>query len=114
MDADTLNRPSTPAERRRAPRRQPAVGTVCRLENGGGVGLVWNISAGGVSMLLHEQPKPGTTLKGELMTTDQTHTVPISMRITHVARLRTGDYIIGGPFGRPLAPEEMRPFVAEV
>ena len=46
------------ADRRRAPRRQPALGTFLRLElvegQGKRLGLVWNISTSGVSLLFNE------------------------------------------------------------
>jgi hypothetical protein len=98
-------------DRRAKVRRQPALGTVYRLGDWG-LGLVWNISEGGVSMLVRDAPERGATVQGELATADDGHTLPVSVRVAHVTPLRTGDYLIGGPFNRPLAPEEVRPFVA--
>ena len=106
----------TPADRRRAPRRQPTAGTVLDLEGPPGgpprQGLVWNISTGGVSLLLPEPVDPGTILGGELVTTDAGGRVPVRLRIAHVRLLRTGDYVLGAQFDRPLSPDELQPFLA--
>jgi hypothetical protein len=114
--APTAGPTSATAERRTAPRRQPAMGTVCRLSTGPGkqdaIGLVWNISTSGVSMLLTEPREPGTTLPGELQTVTGGHTLPVTMRVVHVKKLESGDYFLGAQFQRPLADDEMRPFVA--
>lgn len=102
-------------ERRVAPRRQPTLGTVCHLagEDGEdlGLGLVWNLSSSGVSMLLSKTFRPGMVLRGRLRTADAGTDLPFQMRVAHVAQLRTGDYILGGEFQRTLAPEEMQPFL---
>lgn len=113
--------PATPstrtpsAERRVAPRRQPAIGTVCRLSAAGGknfgMGLVWNISTSGVSMLMHEQVEPGMTMRVDLVTQDESFALPRQVRVAHVAGLRTGDYIMGAQFLQPLTAEEMQHFV---
>jgi hypothetical protein len=103
------------SERRVAVRRQPAVGTVCELAGGDGMppalGLVWNISASGVSMLLRDRPEPGASLDAELKTTNGAHSLPLRLRVAHVSKLRTGDYIMGGQFPRHLEPDEMKPFL---
>jgi PilZ domain len=108
----TLTAPVEHAERRTAARRQPAVGTVCRLDPGPGLGLVWNISSSGVSFLVHEAPARGASVRGVLATADEGFALPVSLRVAHVARLRTGDYVVGGQFDHPLAPDQMRPFLA--
>src|ERR1700683_961516 len=103
------------SERRYAARRQPAVDTLCRLTSADGesfgTGLVWNISVGGVSMLLHERLQPGMTVHVELTTQDQSFAVPRQIRVAHVRGLLTGDYMMGAQFLEPLAPEEMQRFV---
>jgi hypothetical protein len=105
------------ADRRTAPRRQPTLGTVCRMEprsgKAGGVGLVWNISTGGVSMLFNDSMDRGTTVKGILATTTDGFSLPVTVRVTHVAPLQTGDYLIGCQFDRPIAAEEMQHFVPD-
>jgi hypothetical protein len=105
------------AERRMAPRRQPTLGTVCRMEaragKDGGVGLVWNISTGGVSMLFNDHMERGATVKGVLATSNDGFALPITMRVTHVAHLLTGDYLVGGQFDRPIATDEMRHFLPD-
>jgi len=111
--------PSTIApatERRIAIRRQPAMGTVCRLTtNDGGppaLALIWNISTTGISMLLHEPREPGTTVAGLLEIMTNGHTMPIAARVVHVKKLATGDYYIGATFPRAISSDEMKPFVA--
>jgi hypothetical protein len=107
--------PVTFAERRRAPRRRPALNTVCRLTgpDGGevGCGLVWNLSASGVSMLLNVPLEPGTGLCAELANAAG-EAVRLGLSVVHLSRLRTGDYVLGGQFTRPLDEAELRPFVA--
>lgn len=108
--------PAVPAsERRLSPRRQPALGTTCRLSAGPegerATGLVWNISLHGVSMLLHHRPQPGATLCGELHNADGSAALAVALRVAHVSQLRTGDYMAGCQFQRPLTAEEVRPFV---
>jgi hypothetical protein len=107
--------PPLPTERRAATRRQPTIGTICRLTLNAGEtlnGLVWNISTSGLSMLVHRQLKTGTLVHGVLLTGDEGTSLAIEFRVAHVGPLRTGDYIIGGPFVRPLEVEEMNSFLA--
>ncbi|HEX4591343.1 MAG TPA: PilZ domain-containing protein, partial [Gemmataceae bacterium] len=102
-------------DRRSAVRRQPTVGTVCRLDpQTGGIGLVWNISTGGVSMLLSNSVDRGATVKGVLATATEQFALPVTVRVTHVAPLQTGDFLVGGQFDRPLRAEEMRHFVPTI
>lgn len=103
--------PTAVVERRLAPRRQPAMGTVFRLD-GSTPGLVWNISTGGLSLLVANPPERGTTVRGTLATAEG-RTQPVAFVVTHVSPLRTGDYVIGGPFDQALEPDELRPFVAQ-
>src|SRR5215218_5226679 len=99
MSTATLQAPA--ADRRIAPRRQPAIGTVCRfdpaLDVGDAVGLVWNISATGVSMLVTEPPDAGAILAGQLEV-EGGHALPVLFRVVHVKELETGDYFVGGHF----------------
>jgi hypothetical protein len=107
--------PVTFAERRRAVRRRPTHNTVCRLTDRQGrkvaCGLVWNLSATGVSMLLNVALEPGTGLAAEL-TNAAGETVYLGLSVVHLSRLRTGDFVLGGQFSRPLDEAELRPFVA--
>lgn len=105
-----------PVERRGAVRRLPALGTVCHLFSSAGrvpeLGLVWNISASGISMLVSDPPPPGSHLSGRLLTMEGQHTRDIGLTIIHVRKIDTGDYLIGAQFDTPLKPEELRPFVS--
>ena len=100
---------TTRTERRTAVRRQPALGTIFRV-TGSTPGLVWNISTGGVSLLVSNPPERGATMRGELATADG-QTLTATFRVTHVSQLRTGDYVIGGPFDRTMTADEIHPFV---
>jgi hypothetical protein len=106
----------TAVDRRRAPRRQPAVGTIFRLDDAKsdrGFGLVWNISSTGISMLSPENPKCGTTYRGQLVTSDGRHQQPIVFQVVHIRRIESGDQFLGGHFEVPLTEEQMRPFLFE-
>jgi hypothetical protein len=103
------------ANRRAHVRRQPAVGTVFRLAESPGVpaglGLVWNLSNGGVSLLTSAPIAPGTHVHGDLTTMSGTQNLPIGFSVTHMAKLQTGDYCIGGRFDAALADEQMKSFL---
>lgn len=113
----TTTTPTTiapPAERRVAPRRQPAMGTVCHYDldqDKVSTGLVWNISTSGVSMLATAPKEPGSGVRGVIETIRGRHPVPVDMKIVHVKLLETGDYLLGAHFDRPLTETEMKPFV---
>jgi len=101
-------------ERRIAPRFQPAFRTICRLEMDGArpaIGLVWNLSESGVSMLMAGPPKPGAELKGELAAEDGGVGVPVSIRVVHVRPTTTGDYVLGARFETPLAAKDIKAFL---
>lgn len=103
------------ADRRSSARRQPAVGTVYRMEptrtREPAVGLVWNISASGLSMLLSESREPGDVLDGRLTTGNNCHDLAIQFQVAHVRLLDTGDYFVGGQFDHRLTDDEIRPFL---
>ena len=102
-------------ERRVAPRFQPAFGTVYRFNIPGSehpvVGLVWNISQTGVSMLLTDPPERGGTVSGELLTETGDQGLSISLRVIHIRQLTTGDYLLGAQFNRPLDVKELQLFL---
>lgn len=102
----------TPADRRVAPRFQPAFGTVCRLAAADPlIGLVWNLSASGVSMLLADPPGPGTELPAELALEGRDAGLAVRLRVVHVRPVSTGDFLLGGRFGRPLTDDELAQFL---
>lgn len=114
-----MSAPSAPrstAERRVAPRYQPAFGTVCRLNRPSAdgeptLGLVWNISETGVSMLLADPPEKGAQLEAELTTESGGAGLPVGLRVVHVREMPLGDYFLGAQFTRPLAAADLKPFL---
>lgn len=111
--------PSSSAERRIANRFQPAFGTVCRFRNRGDsgyrtVGLVWNISETGVSMLLADPPKRGAELDAELTSELSNTGLPVTLRVVHVREMPIGDFFLGAQFDRPLEPDELKRFLVPV
>jgi len=106
---------TAPADRRVVPRRQPTLGTVCRLSSDSGewlgTGLVWNLSSSGLSLFVPHRLEPGRQIEGELSTTDGRTRLPLNLRVAHTSSVLTGDYFIGAQFHRALTAEEMRPFL---
>lgn len=111
-----MSTPTPTQERRVAPRRQPAIGTVYRLDSDDGgpaqVLLVWNISLSGLSLLTPNVRPPGIELHGFLELTEGTEQLRIAVRVVHSKQLETGDYYLGCQFHRVLTADEMKPFVA--
>lgn len=101
------------AERRIAPRRQPAMGTLFRLDADGPpeIGLIWNISRTGVSMLRNDPPEAGARITGLLETMTDSHTLRVGLTVIHVKKLDTGDYFVGAHFDQALTDEQLKPFV---
>ena len=105
-----------PTERRIAPRFQPAFGTICRIHTTGEnprvvVGLVWNISESGVSMLIADPLPRGVELDAELTTEAGGDLLPLKVRVVHVREMPVGDFFVGAQFGRPLVESELRRFL---
>lgn len=105
-----------PAERRAAVRRKPAQGTICRIARGPAgapaVGLIWNISRSGVSMLMSAAPDVGAELAGVLETIEGGHALRVDLEVVHARPIATGDFLVGAAFDRQLTADEMEPFVA--
>jgi len=100
-------------ERRAAPRFQPALGTVCRLGPGWPrVGLVWNLSATGLSALFGDPPPAGAEIAAVLAADGGEAGLPVVIRVVHVREVATGDYLLGARFARPLGADELAPFLA--
>jgi hypothetical protein len=108
MSSATLAPPNV--ERRVAKRFEPAYGTVYRL-NDTNDALVWNISATGVSMFVANPPESGTTVSGALVLEAGDTVLLAAVRIVHVRKVETGDYVVGAQFVRPLSRDELQPFL---
>jgi hypothetical protein len=109
---DALFSPTT--DRRRERRFQTTFGTVCHLHRGGreyGSGLVWDISATGVGLLVPFAPKKGSAFNVTLATEDGGASLTLPIRVAHVRQLSTGDYFVGGEFARTLTPDEIEAFI---
>lgn len=102
---------SPATERRIAPRFRPTVGTLCHLRDRAGIGLVWNISVSGVSMLLADPPAAGEVVAAELVSDGDRARLPVVLHVVHVRPSDTGDFLIGARFDPPLTEEQMRPFL---
>jgi hypothetical protein len=104
-------------ERRVAPRRQPAMGAICRLDSPDAgptaLALVWNISVTGISVLVSEPRPAGTHLTGSLERLQFDDTLRVAMTVIHTKKLDTGDFFLGAHFDRPLTAEELKPFVGD-
>ena len=102
------------SERRIAQRLKPALGTVCRIETDDAkprVGLVWNISLTGISLLLGQPPKAKDILAGELALDDGKTAMPVIFSVIHVKPTPTGDYLVGAQFLRELTVKELGQFL---
>jgi hypothetical protein len=104
------------SERRVAPRFQPSFGTICRFagtpkQPRPTIGLVWNISETGVSMLTSDPPEAGADLTAELTQENSGKEKRIVLRVVHVRPMQTGDFFLGARFKQPLGMDEIRPFL---
>ncbi|OWK40509.1 hypothetical protein FRUB_05428 [Fimbriiglobus ruber] len=75
------------------------------------IGLVWNISETGVSMLLGNPPEPGEVRPAVLAHEDADDGLPVWLRVVHVRQMSTGDYQIGAEFDKRLTEDEVNQFL---
>ena len=87
--------PTTTVERRLAARRQPAMGTIFR-HDGAVPGLVWNISTGGLSLLVADPPERGTTVRGALATAVEAGLLEASAGTLEFRHALIGEAVVAG------------------
>lgn len=75
------------------------------------MGLVWDISQTGISMLTPAALDAGVVVAGELTTVEGGDALPVLLRVVHCRRVPTGDFAIGAQFFRRLSAGEMTPFL---
>ncbi len=76
------------------------------------MGLVWNLSRMGISMLLNRSASVGHIFPVTIVNADESYKLAVCVRVAHVARLGTGDYVIGAQFDSPIQDEEILPFLS--
>ena len=96
------------SDRRGSVRFVPASSTSCYTESGG-EGVLWDISATGLSMLVETPPLLGITLAVEVASPWRVLTV--KAQVAHVKQVAAGDYFVGMEFASPLDVAEFEAFV---
>jgi hypothetical protein len=76
------------------------------------VGLVWNLSRTGVSVLIGDPPPAGAEIGAVLSAGGGEAGLAVTLRVVHVREVATGDYLFGARFARPLGEAELAPFVS--
>lgn len=108
-----MSRTVSNAERRVSPRYEPAIATTCRIAPQADYkkpvnGLVWNVSATGLSMLTATHLRPGDELAATLEAELAGVLVSIGLRVVHVTPVTNGDCLIGARFATPLGDEILK------
>jgi hypothetical protein len=107
----TLSASLDPAERRIRPRYRTTYGSTCVLMPSHQHGLVWDMSAEGLGMLLPSPPAPGDIVTVALEADEIAASLAVRIRVEHVRLLETGDFFVGARFLRRVTASEMEPFV---
>jgi serine/threonine-protein kinase len=101
-------------ERRQGARYEPAAdvsgAVLATLGNGAWAVVVQNVSTGGVRLRIKRPGcslRPGRVLELALGAMTGAPRVKVRLRLTHSVELADGDFEAGGPFERPLTPEEL-------
>jgi hypothetical protein len=102
------------AERRRNKRVVPVRRTLCLLRCSAPdeqtTAIVQNFSRSGIAVQAEQNYEPGTLL--HILLVNDAHTFSLAVDMNVVRSSRVGDqYLIAGPFARPLLHEEMVPFI---
>jgi hypothetical protein len=62
-------------------------------------------------MLVGDPPPAGAEVAATLTADGVVGSLPVALRVVHVREVATGDYLLGARFTRPLAADEMAPYV---
>jgi hypothetical protein len=102
-----------PGERRGATRLVPPQEIVCYWSADGHYARarVYDISAGGVCLLVNERLEPGAVLAVELINGAHTFLCARALRVVRVFKGSGKDSVIGGQFDRRLSYDELLPFL---
>jgi c-di-GMP-binding flagellar brake protein YcgR len=100
-------------ERRAAIRLVPPQEIVCYWSSDGKYARarVYDISAGGVCMLVNRRLEPGAVLAVELINGPHTFLCARTLRVVRVFKGAGKDSVIGGQFDRRLTYDELLPFL---
>ena len=108
----------TPAQRRRAERRQarrlaPGRLTPCTIQVEGdeNPGWVHNLSVAGAGLLSGLPYPAGTALTVLFINAAHTFALTADLQVVRCYRVVNGDYYLGGRFVKPLRYDEMLPFM---
>lgn len=104
--------PSPGVERRTTTRYLCDLGTTCYLlatvDNDPWLARVRNISAGGISLLLHREIEPGRVVNLDLQNPERHFHCQIAVRIRYIVEHPSGDWIHGCEFLTKLTAEQLR------
>jgi hypothetical protein len=102
-------------ERRSSRRVAPAHRTLCLIlasgENEQTTAIVENLSNKGIAVLAERAYTPGAILNVLLVNASHTFSLAVEMKVTRSTRIGSDQYLIAGPFARPLSHEEVVPFI---
>ncbi len=73
---------------------------------------VRNISAGGISLVVHREVVTDTLLVVQLLNRPQMFLCDVQVRVTYAVEHPSGDWIVGGAFTRKLSDDELRSLLA--
>ncbi|MCI0456530.1 MAG: protein kinase, partial [Gemmataceae bacterium] len=120
VSASPTARPKQPRpahERRRAVRYPCALPTLCdaltSIHPGGNEaedrwpGNVVNLSVSGIALMLKRRFEPGTLVKLELQSPDQTFRCRLELKVVRVERGRAGHWFLAGTFTSPLDRDDL-------
>lgn len=74
-------------------------------------GVVQDLSLKGVALLVEREFPLGTVLHVQLVNVSHTFSLALEMKVVRCSRNAANQFLVAGPFDRPLAHEEMVPFL---
>lgn len=102
-------------ERRGSKRLVPIHRALCTIlpcdESEGTTAVVDNLSHKGIAVLAERDYDVGTLLPVLLANASHTFSLAVEIKVARVLRMGYNQYLVAGPFSRPLSHEEVVPFL---